>query len=206
MLKERKVSLISCDVSSLVVDTLCKQAAGGNFAVACFYFDFTGQKDQSPAAILGSVLKQIVGGLDEVPEGIVRAFQDRERVIGGRKLVLSQIVKFLRGILSSRRTFICIDALDECQERHRVELLDSLHQILQGSPGARVFLTGRPHIRDEVEKLLSRSVATRSIAPTDGDIGKFLKARLEEDAIEDAMDESLQEEIIRNVTKIFSEM
>ena len=55
--------LIGCDVSSLVIDTLCKQALEANAAVAFFYFDFADPEEQSPNAILGSVLKQVVGGL-----------------------------------------------------------------------------------------------------------------------------------------------
>ena len=37
--------LIDCDLSSLVIDTLCKQAVGENATVACFYFDFPNQYD-----------------------------------------------------------------------------------------------------------------------------------------------------------------
>ena len=62
----------------------------GNAAVACFYFDFADQEEQSPTAILGSVLKQVVGGMDEVPERIVEAFRNRERVIGGQRLSLEE--------------------------------------------------------------------------------------------------------------------
>jgi len=83
ILGEGKVSLIGCDLSSLVVDTLCKQAVEENAAVACFYFDFAAQEEQSPAVILGSVLRQVVSGLGEVPERVVKAFRDREKVIGG---------------------------------------------------------------------------------------------------------------------------
>ena len=151
---EGQASLISWDVSSLVIDTLCKQAVEENATVACFYFVFAAQEEQSPAAILGSVLKQIVGGLDGVPEKIVKAFRDREKVIGGQGLALPEIVEFLQDISSSRCTSICIDALDECPAGHRVKLLDSLNQILQKSMGARIFLTGRPHIRAEVDKHL----------------------------------------------------
>ena len=118
---------MSCDVSSLVIDTLCKQSAGENAAVACFYFDFAAQEEQSPAAVLGSVLKQVVCGLDEVPERIVEAFRDREKVIGGQGLALPEIVEFLQVISSSRCTSICIDALDECPVGYRVKLLDSLN-------------------------------------------------------------------------------
>jgi len=197
--------LINCDVSSLVVDTLCKQDVEGNAVVACFYFDFAAQGEQSPAAVLGSVLKQVVAGLEEVPERIVRAFRSREAVIGQR-LPLSEIVEFLQDISSSRCTFICIDALDECPSRHREILLDLLNQILQKSPCARLFMTGRQHILGEVEKHLGGIAATRSITPTKNDIITFLRAKLKEDTIPDAIDSSLEEEIIQNIPETGSGM
>ena len=198
--------LISCDISSLVIDTLCKQAVERNTGVACFYFDFATQEEQSPTAVLGSVLRQVVGGLDQVPERMVKAFRDRGKVIGGKKLALSEIVEFLQDISFTRCTFICIDALDECPPGHRMKLLDLLNQILQKSHGARLFVTGRPHIRNEVDKHLTGRVATRSITPTKNDIITFLRANLKGDTIPDAMDESLKEEIIQNIPETISEM
>ena len=206
ILGERKVLLISCDVSSLVIDTLCKQAVGGNSAVACIYFDFATQEEQSPAAVLGAVLKQVVSGLDEIPKRIVEAFRDREKAIGGQRLALAEIVELLQDISSSRHTFICVDALDECPSGHRAKLLDSLNQVLQNSPGVGIFLTGRPHIRGEVDRHFSGRAATRSITPTKDDIIIFLRAKLKEDTMPDAMDESLSEEIIRDIPKTVSEM
>ena len=206
ILGEGKVSLIGCDLSSLVVDTLCKQVVEENAAVACFYFDFAAQEEQSPAVILGSVLRQVVSGLGEVPERVVKAFRDREKVIGGQALALSEIVEFLQDVSSSRCTSICIDALDECPAGHRVKLLDSLSQILQKSPGARIFLTGRPHIRGEVNKHLSGRATTRSIIPTKNDIIIFLRAKLREDTMPNAMDKSLEEEIVQKIPETVSEM
>ena len=197
--------LISCGFSSVVIDALCKQAVEGNAALACFYFDFAAQ-EQSLAAILGSVLKQVVGGLDEVPEKIVNAFRTRGKAIGRQMLALSEIVECLEDISSSRCTFICIDALDECPSGHRINLLDSLNQILQKSPGARIFMTGRPHILGEVEKHLGVRAATRSITPTKNDIITFLRAKLKEDTMPGAMDESLEQEIIQNIPEAVSEM
>ena len=197
--------LINCNISSLVIDTLCNQAMEGNAGVACFYFDFASKEEQSPTAVLGSVLKQVVGGLDQVPEGIAKAFRDRGKVIGGKKLSLSEIVEFLQDILLTRCTFICIDALDECPSGHRVKLLD-INQILQKSHGAQLFLTGRPHIRGEVDKHLIGRAATRSITPTKSDIITFLRAKLKGDTIPDAMDESLEGEIIQNIPETVSEM
>ena len=198
--------LIGCDFSSLVIDTLCKQAVEGNAAVAIFYFDFADPDEEPPAAILGSVLKQVVGGMDKVPERIVKAFRNREKVIGGQRLSLEEIVEFLQDITTAQRTFICLDALDEYTQGYRVKLLDSLNQILQNSPGARIFLTGRRHIRDEIDKHLGGKAATRPIAPTRDDIIIFLRAKLREDTIPDAMDESLEQEIIKNILETVSEM
>ena len=199
--------LISCDVSSLVVDALCEHAVQNNAAVACFYFESAAQKNQPPAAILGSVLKQIVGGLDEIPEWIVKAFRDREKISGGgQKLALAEIVEFLQDISLSRCTFICIDALDECPPGHRTVLLDLLNKILQKSQGARIFLTGRPHIRSEVDKHFAGKAATRSITPNENNIVTFLRAKLKKDTMPDAMDGSLGEEIIQNILGTFSEM
>ena len=198
--------LINCDFSSLVIDALCEQAVEENAAVACFYLDFAAQEEQSPAAILGSVLKQVVGGLDEIPETIVKAFRDRKKVIGGQSLAISKTLEFLRDIASSRCTFICIDALDECPARYRVKFLDSLNQVLQKSPGARIFLTGRPYIRGEVEKHLAGRVAIRSITPANDDIIIFLWEKLREDITPEAMDESLKEEIMKSIPETVSEM
>ena len=185
-----------------MVDTLCEQALQKGAAVACFYFGFAAQRNQSPAAILGSVLKQIVGGLDEVPERIVKAFRDRGKVAGSQKLALSEVVELLKEISSVRYTFLCIDALDECPPGHRVKLLGSLNQILRGSPRTRMFLTGRPHIRTEVENYLAGRLTTRSITPTKDDIIIFLRAKLKEDAMPEAMDESLEEEILRDIPDV----
>ena len=61
--------LTSRDVSSLVIDRLCDQAQGQNVAVACFYFDFAAQRDQSSTSMLGALLKQVVSGIEKVITG-----------------------------------------------------------------------------------------------------------------------------------------
>ncbi|RPB02487.1 hypothetical protein L873DRAFT_1801920 [Choiromyces venosus 120613-1] len=85
--------------------------------------------------MLGPLLKQVVSGLAEIPEAISQAFGEQKKVIGGRGPLLQDIVKILQTITSSRRAFMCIDALDECAAGDRVELLESLKKILQKSQG-----------------------------------------------------------------------
>jgi len=197
--------LTNCDDSSLVIDSLCDQARSQKFAVACLYFDFAAQKDQSLAGMLGALLKQVVGGRDEIPKKIAQAYEDQKMVIGGRGPQLADIVGMLQTAASEKPTFICIDALDECVAAYRVKLLDSLGQILQGSPGTRVFITGRAHIKVEVERRLPRKVATLRITPRRDDIISYLHNKLDEDTTPDAMDSSLKVDIIKKISEGVSE-
>ena len=198
--------LTSRDASSLVIDMLCDQAGGRNATVACFYFDFGVQKEQSPTSMLGALLKQLVGGLDETPEEISRVYRDQKSSIGRRGPQLADIVMMLQTTASRKRTFICIDAVDECLPRHLGKLLDSLHRILQMSPNTRIFMTGRPHILDEVRNRLTGRVRTIHITPRRHDIIGYLYTRLGEDTTQDAMDSSLKEDILKKIPENISEM
>ena len=114
---------------------LCDQAEEQNTPVTCFCFDFVARKEQSVTSMLGSLLKQIVGGLERIPDEISKAFRGQGIAIGGRGPLLSDSVKMLQTVTSSLRTFVCMDAQDECAAVHRVKLLDSLKQILEKYPG-----------------------------------------------------------------------
>jgi len=204
---QRKGQLLtSRDVSSLVVDSLCDQARERNLPVACFYFDFANQKEQSPTGMLGAILKQVVGGLAEVPVEIAQTYEDQGKVIGGRGPQLADIVKMLQITSSKKPTFICIDALDECLAGYRVKVLDSLNQVLQKCPGTRIFITGRPRVQPEITKRLPGRARSVSITPRRDDIIGYIRARLDEDTTPDAMDNSLEAEIIEKIPDNISEM
>ena len=189
-----------------MIDSLCDQARGRDVAIACFYFDFAAQKEQPLTSVLGALLKQVVGGLDEVPGEVVQAHEDQKRVIGGRRPRLSDLVRMLQTASSERCTFICIDAIDECVPGDRIKLLSSLNQILKESPATRVFVTGRPHIQAEIGKRLSGRVTSISITPRQDDIISYLHSRLDEDTISDAMDSSLEADILKKIPEDISEM
>jgi len=191
------------NTSSLVVDSLCDMAGERNtgIAVSCFYVDFAAREEQSPTNILGSLLKQIVGKLEKIPDEISRAFQDHKKVIGGRGLRVPVIVKLLQAVTSSQPAFICIDALDECVERHRPEVLDSLRQILEESPNTRIFLTGRRHIGDEIDRHLGERTTILSIKPKRGDIVGYVRMRLSKDTSLDRMGDGLEDEIVHGITE-----
>jgi len=196
--------LIRCDGSSLVVDWLRNQTRGQETVVTCFYFDFAARKEQSVTSMLGSLAKQMVSGMERIPEEISRALQEQKEAVSGRKPQLDDIVKVLLLITSSQPTFMVIDALDECAAVYRARILYSLEEILEKSPGTRIFVTGRPYIRAEVEKRLPL-VQSIPVNPARDDIVRFLRVRLSEDKTPDAMDSSLEAEILEKILENISE-
>jgi len=203
--KQRTLLLTGPDGSSVVVDYLCDQAAERDMAVACFYYDFASREAQSPTNMLGSLLKQLLGGLDAIPMEIVQKFRSQKKVIGSRRLRLPDIVKMFATVQTSRRTFVCVDALDECVPEHQLEVLDALGQILQTSPKTRVFMTGRSHIRGAIERVLGGRATSVSIKPRDHDIVTYLRARLGKDATPEVMNSGLEDDIMKSIPKEISE-
>ena len=199
--------MLTCgNVSSLVVDRLSDQNRGQNTTVTCFYFDFAARKEQTATSMLGSLLKQIFSGTGGIGEDIWRAFREEKEAVSGRKPQLADIVKMLQLITSSQRIFMVIDALDKCTAVQRFRLFDSLKEILEKSRGGRIFVTGRPHILGEIEIRLAGRVTTVSIGPTRDDIVRFLRVRLSEDETPDAMDESLEADILEKIPGSISQM
>ena len=191
-----------------MLDTLCDEPgeAEGDIAVACHYFDSTAQKEQSAASVLGVLLKQVIGSLEQIPKEITDAFQRHKKFIGGRKLQLPEIVKMLGNLSSTQRTYFCLDAVGECAGPDRAKILLSLKEIIRMSPTTRVFLTGRPHVGHEVGKYLTRAVTLVSIKPQKDDIIQYIHEKLAEDATSNEMDERLEAEIVKKIPENFSEM
>ena len=200
------ILLTDWDDSSLVIDKLCDEAGEDeDTAVACFYFDFASRNEQSPVNMLGSLLRQLVSGLDGIPEAVIRSFRKQKRVIGGRGLQVSGILKMFQTITTTKRTFICVDALDECVPEHRMVILESLEQIVQGSLGARIFLTGRSHVRSEVERKLNGAAAFVLIEPTGDGITMYLREKLKSDTAPEMMSSALEASIMKSIPEISSE-
>ena len=168
------------------------------------YCDFL-QQEQSTTNMLGAIIKQLAsrGG---IPEYIRGAFRETKKEFGGRGLRVPDMVEILKKTVASLpRVFICIDAWDECAAKHRRELLESVREIVRMSPNMRVFLTGRPHIKDEIVKYFSKALQV-PLSPTHADIKSYLEMRLDRDTDPNAMDGELRADIMRIIPERISEM
>ena len=166
--------------------------------VACAYCDFLEYKEQSAAGLLASLLRQLVAGVEPIPGEIKRAFDRAKSEVDGRALRLPEICTMLiKSISSLRRGFICIDALDEFPAKHRPDLWNCLQHIIEECSNLRLFITGRPHIREEAKKYFPGHPDIPSVQPTKEDIEAYLAMRLKKDPDPCAMDKELETDILR---------
>ena len=154
---------------------------------------------------MGAILKQLVGR-SNIPIYIREAFQEGQREIGGRRLLLADLARMLRmAVASLSQVFICIDALDECLPKHLPELLESLRDIVREFPQTRVFLTGRPHVGEAILRYFPVA-AVMSVAPRTEDMKNYLEMRLDRDGEPEAMNNSLRADITRAILENTSDM
>jgi len=193
--------------SSLVIDTLCDWAHSDSVAVACVYCGLLVQSEQSTTGLLRALLRQVVSASKPIPDGIERAFQKSKRRTGGCCLllpgILEMLVQSLTGFIKVK-LFICIDGLDEFPTKHRPELWESLQQIIRACPDTRIFLTGRLHIRDEVQEYFPGTAEMLPISLRERDIELYLRMRLNRDPERDALDQELEADILRIIPEVTS--
>jgi len=155
--------------------------------------------------MIGSLLKQValrgVGIVGEIKNSFDRS--------GGQGLRLPQMLGlFVKTINSCERVYICADAMDELLPQHRSEFLRSLRHIIQEAPNTRLFLTGRPHIRGELDKHLTKGSYTIHIVPDQGDLARYLSRKMDEDDDRDPdlMTENLKTDVVKTMLEKSSDM
>jgi len=192
------------NISSLLIDRLSDGVNGHSASVIYLYCNFQTQKSQVTAHMLGSLLKQAVGGLDVIPQEIDRR---AGQGFNGQRLSAPKILRLLRTALGSHgRTFICIDALDECATEQLPEFLRSLHSIVTGSSNVRLFMTGRPHIEAGLGEHYGGTLQTIQFKPAKVDIREYLEVKLRDDEFLQEMDSELRKGIMEDIPEEISEM
>jgi len=199
------VLLTASNISSLIIDRLRQQVHDRNIAVAGLYCDYADQEQQSTRNILGAILRELFAR-DGIPVSVRQAFRDEKMVLGGQPAQLPDLVKILKTTIQlGARVFICIDALDECLPKNRLQLLKSLQEIIRACPTVRVFLTGRPHVQDEIKRYFPELIMIH-VVPTTRDIEIYLERKLDHDPTPSSMNDELRAEIMSKIPETISEL
>ncbi|KAF8456509.1 hypothetical protein BDZ91DRAFT_839604, partial [Kalaharituber pfeilii] len=164
--------------------------------IACLYGDYRDQGSQTLNNILGSFLKQLLTAASQVPDtitSILESVQKQEKRVDNCDVI--QILRLTIPLFDS--IFLCIDAVDELEPQTRISLLKVIRSEFST---ARIFLTGRPHVRSEIDKCLEMERRNDiEIMADQGDIKKCLLHHLALDTHPDAMNEELENEILSTI-------
>jgi len=208
ILQKQWTMLTRDKISSLVIDTLRKETRGRNIAVIFLYCDYQTQKNQSAVNMIGGLVRQAASRAPRIPSEIKSAF-DESKQEGGDGLQLPDMVRlFVQVIGSIEVVYLCVDAVDEVLPQHRLSFLRALQQIVQEAPNVRLFLTGRPHIRTELHKILTKRAYSIRIVADQGDITRYLSQKIDDDDDQDPglMTEDLKNVIMKTMLEKASEM
>jgi len=149
-------------------------------AVIFLYCDYQAEKEQSVVNMIGSLVRQAALRAQRIPSEIKKAFEESKK--GGDGLQLPEMVKlFIKVIGSIELVYLCVDAVDEVLPENRLEFFRALRQIIQESPNIRLFLTGRLHIRPELDRNLTKTAYAIQIVVDQGDITKYLSKKMDDD-------------------------
>ena len=199
--RKNRIPLRARNTSSLVIDSLCDQE---DTIVAGLYCDFLSQQEQTITNIMGTILKQLLCRRD-IPDYLREAFHKAKTEFGGRGLRLPDLMRMLRiTIASLHQVFICIDALDEFLPKHLPDLLMPLGEIVQEFPRARIFFTGRSHIKEDIKSYFTKAVLI-PISPNTDDIRGYLEKRLDRGTVPEAMNDDLRANVIRTILEKISD-
>jgi hypothetical protein len=169
-------------LSSTVVEhikTICK--SDSRYQCVFYYFDFSDSKKQEVASLLRSVLAQLASRDLKTLKEVERLYNesDRGKQQPDKKSLLSILLSVLR---SSFRTYLIIDALDECSQRD--EMLEVLFDVnKQCSEDVSILVTSRKEhdIELVLDGLASSSIGIQQ-AVVDADIRIHVKTCLVKDA------------------------
>jgi Cdc6-like AAA superfamily ATPase len=159
-------------ITSIVIDYL--QTNYKSSGVAYLYCDIGQQGQQAPETLLGSILKQLVSNRSPLPKEVKSLYEQHKGKRSRPELI--EISKVLQSVISpDSRTFILIDALDECQNHDSCrDILLSEIFTLQVKTRLNIFATSRPQ---EVEAKFSGSIICEIIA-IDNDIEAYLDDKI----------------------------
>jgi ABC-type transporter Mla subunit MlaD len=166
------------------------------------YCDYRDEENQTAVHLIGALLKQILAKnsrhlLQEFMDSLKKQKKDTE----AGSLDVAKATQLLRDVLQHfERFYVCIDALDECKEEHRKDLVAAIKPLLEHSEtSAHVFVTGRSYMQSQVEKALPVLPLRIIIRASADDIRRYVARQLEKDENYDDMDEEFRSEIMEKI-------
>ncbi|KAL3293671.1 vegetatible incompatibility protein HET-E-1 [Colletotrichum asianum] len=180
--KQHKKTYLTSKVIDTVVASI-NESAKCNEAMAFFYCKRDEENRRKPRDILQSILRQLSSDIISDKCKIhprLRGLPD-ELERKGKTFDFFTCKDLIREIIEDySRTFIILDALDECDRESREELMTACDELIQGNANIRVFLSSRTD--DDIRRHFQfRPVIEIQTKDNEDDISRFVEDKLSRD-------------------------
>lgn len=182
---------------SLVIDHIYDKRPSYTQGLAYFYFDFADQVSQTPTRLVESLLRQLASQTRAFPQSLLDFYQRFKEArahcpTSELRLILKEVCEYFT------KCFIVIDALDECQQMHRKEVLHTLDYL--NMDNVRLFATNRPHSYDVTQHF--KHIEHIEVAAHEADIQSYCLRMIDDnDGTRDLMDNKLKVEVADTISK-----
>lgn len=164
-------SLLIMPNRSIVINYLQMVFGGGNVAIACIYCNYKEQTTQTVSELIASLLKQLVQDRRGTPDNIKTLY--KKHPVSRPKL--DDFIKALKSEIGTySRMFIVVDALDECPESIREDLVKALAS-LGSAVNLNLVVTSRPLPSIQQLFLYAKRV---DVCANNEDVRKYIQARI----------------------------
>ena len=179
------------------MDHLVKTHASDDVHIAYVYCDYKDQVLQTASNLIACLARQLVGWPKRLPLQLERLHKELEPQ--RRRPSLEELQNLLVTLCNERRrTFVVVDALDECeamqQRRHFLPLLKSLPH---GS--TRLFVTSRPN-NEDIYHVFTTAPQIQIVAP-ESELQRFVAEKMKErHEFMDRVTPALRDDIISTIS------
>lgn len=183
----------------MIEDLENRIVSNADSGLAYLYCDYRDHQEQTLPNIVGALTRQLLEKLSSTPSKIETLWQKSAN--GQRPLALYQALDALSEVCKTfGRVFLCIDALDECQD-----LPGLLKLLCQLPSNVWICSTGRKHVATVVSNHFDAAEMVE-IEAEDSDVRMFVEHKIEEDRQKDPdlMDDNLKEAISDNISGLAS--
>ena len=165
-------------ITSVVIDFLWnKFRADGNVGIAYLYCSYTRQQEQKLVDLMSCILLQLMRAQSDPPRHVLNmCLQHMQK---GTRPSVVEIVEAIHSVVAqSSRTFMIVDALDECSNEGRVRdnLLDAIFR-LQDQYSISFLATSRS-LPGIVTKFQGKVCTSLEIRASDHDVRRYLERHI----------------------------
>ncbi|KAL8738317.1 MAG: hypothetical protein Q9181_000860 [Wetmoreana brouardii] len=127
-------------MASTVITYLCDRALGTDTTVLYYFCDYKNPKTQHPKKAIETLLASLCRKNDQTL-AFMADLCKRHREVGSSCSVDELLRAFLKCLAMIGRTYVVIDALDECNDRH--DLIKLLLDVVRSAPRSCLLMTSR---------------------------------------------------------------